>query len=101
MPGLQVTDDRLWVYAAPNIGIGLMNTFVRPLVLFVTARFMIPTLGLFTLVINAFLLWLLGLLFPAALEVNGILPALLGALVLSLKSAHSWKQSWGSRSRLW
>ncbi|MGL4649205.1 MAG: AarF/UbiB family protein, partial [Caldilineaceae bacterium] len=84
VPGIEVIDDRLWVYAVLALGFALVNTLVRPLVLFFTARFVIATMGIFILVVNAFLLWIMGILFPTALVVNGLFPALLGGIVISL-----------------
>lgn len=86
LPGIEVIDDRLWVYAVLAFGFAVLNTLVRPFVLFFTARFVIATMGLFILVVNGFLLWLMGVLFPTALQVNGLLAALLGGLVVSLIS---------------
>ena len=86
LPGIEVIDDRLWVYAVMALGFALINAVVRPIVLFFTARFVIATMGLFILVVNAFLLWMLGILFPTAFEVSGLLAALLGGLLISLIS---------------
>jgi putative membrane protein len=37
--------------------LGLVNIFIRPILKFLSCGFIILTLGLFMLVINAFLLW--------------------------------------------
>jgi putative membrane protein len=68
---------------------GVLNAVVRPLLLFMSFPLLVVTLGLFTLVLNALLLWLtstisnsLGLGFT----VSGFWAAFLGALVVSLVS---------------
>src|SRR5882724_8621139 len=40
--------------------LGLLNAFLRPLLMFLSLPLVIVTLGLFTLVINAILLYLVG-----------------------------------------
>ncbi len=68
---------------------GLLNAFIRPLVICLTCLLQILTLGLFTLVVNAAMLaltaWAAG---PLGLdfEVDGFRAAFVGALVVSLVS---------------
>ncbi len=45
-------------FAVTGIVIGLLNTFIRPVLKFLSCAFIILTVGLFMLVINAFILWL-------------------------------------------
>ena len=45
---------------------GLINALIRPAVLLFTARLLIRTMGIFALVINAFLFWLLSIIAPDA-----------------------------------
>ncbi len=66
-----------------------VNGVVRPLAKFVGCLPIILTLGLFTLVINAFLFWLtgqIGLAFGVGFTVDGFWPAFLGGLVVSVVS---------------
>lgn len=64
--------------------LGLLNTFVRPLLLMLSLPLLLVTLGLFTLVINALLLLLVSGLMGPRFEVDGFGQALLAALVISL-----------------
>ena len=68
---------------------GLVNAVIRPIVRLFTLPLTIITLGLFTFVINALMLlltaWLSDLL-NLQFEVAGFIPALLGALVISIVS---------------
>ena len=64
---------------------GLVNAFVKPLVTLLSLPFLILTLGLFTLVINALML-LLTARFTGNLLVDGFGAALQGALVISVVS---------------
>ena len=63
---------------------GLANALVRPVLLFLTLPLNLLTLGLFTLVVNGLVLFLVAAVTP--LEVAGFGAALVGALVLSLVS---------------
>mgnify|MGYP003334853515 FL=1 len=63
---------------------GLANALVRPVLLFLTLPLNLLTLGLFTLVVNGLVLFLVAAVTP--LEVTGFGAALVGALVLSLVS---------------
>ncbi|WP_262966960.1 phage holin family protein [Methylobacter psychrophilus] len=63
--------------------LGFVNAVVRPLMVLLTLPFTILTFGLFLLVINAFMLWLMAALVPG-IRVQGFGPAFLGSLVLTL-----------------
>jgi putative membrane protein len=65
--------------------LGLLNTFVRPVLLLLSLPLVILSLGLFTIVINAFLLYLVGELFQT-FHVDSFGAALLGALIISIIS---------------
>jgi len=64
---------------------GVVNALIRPVALILSFPFLILTLGLFTLVINALMLWLTAAL-VAALTVTGFWAALLGSVIISLVS---------------
>ena len=63
---------------------GLVNAFIKPILTLVSLPFIVLTLGLFTLLINTFLIWLVSLFTP--LIVDGLIPAFLGSIVVSLVS---------------
>lgn len=63
--------------------LALLNTFVKPLLLFFTFPVTLLTLGLFILVINAFLIWLTSKLIKD-FKVNGFWPALFMGIFISL-----------------
>jgi putative membrane protein len=64
--------------------LGILNTFVRPLLLLLSLPLLLFTLGLFTLVINALLLLLVSGLLSPRFQVDGFRHAVLGALVVSI-----------------
>ncbi len=63
---------------------GLANALIRPVFLFLTLPLNLLTLGLFTLVINGAILYLVAQV--TALEVQNFTSAFVGALLLSLVS---------------
>jgi putative membrane protein len=68
---------------------GLVNAFLRPLLKLLTCPLIVLTLGLFTLLINAFLFWLTGQIgqaFGIVLTFAGFWPIFWGALVISIVS---------------
>ena len=66
--------------------LGILNAFVRPVLMLLALPLLIFTLGLFTLVINALLLYFVGMLMGPYFEVDSFGFAFLGALIISLVS---------------
>lgn len=88
VPGLSFTGTWLQ-FGGVALVFGLVNALIRPLVKAASCLFIVLTLGLFTLVINALMLWLTGWLsleFGLGFHVKGFMPAFWGALVVSLVS---------------
>jgi len=81
MPGIRVRDFRAALIA--TLVIGVANAVVGPVARFIAWPLTIVTLGLFLLVINAFLLKLASLFTPG-FQVHGFLSALVGSVVLTL-----------------
>jgi putative membrane protein len=80
--------DSIWIdgFIAAVVAViilGLANTFIRPVLLLLTLPLTLVTLGLFTLVINAFLFKLTSILVPG-FHVGGFWSALGGAIVYSI-----------------
>ena len=63
---------------------GIVNALIRPVLLLLSLPINVLTLGLFTLVVNAVVLWLVASV--TALNVNGFGGAFIGALVLAVIS---------------
>ena len=76
-------------YLAPILTaliLGILNAFIRPILMLLALPLLIFTLGLFTLVINALLLRLVALLVPNFFYVQSFWAAFLGAAIISLIS---------------
>ena len=91
LPGIYVNGPhRVCTTLLVALVLGLVNAFFRPLVSALACGLIVLTLGLFTLIINALMLWLaswivftwVGLDF----HVDGFWNALLGGLIVSVVS---------------
>jgi len=63
--------------------IGIINTFLRPILIILTLPINILTLGLFTLVINGLIFYFVGNLVEG-FQVTGYLASFIGAFILSV-----------------
>jgi putative membrane protein len=80
VPGIVFTGSWVQLIVGGAI-LGLFNLIVRPLALLLSVPALILTLGLFYFVLNGILLWLVQFLIPGYV-VQGLLPGILGSLVL-------------------
>lgn len=81
VPGISVANFLTAMLAC--IIIALINSFLKPVLQFISLPINFLTLGLFSFVLNALLFMLAGALTPG-FNVNGFLSALLGSVLLSL-----------------
>lgn len=83
VPGFKVENFTTAILAA--IVLGVVNTFIKPILSFITAPLTLITLGLFTFVVNAITLFIVSAVVKG-LTIDGWLAAILGAIVLSVVS---------------
>lgn len=83
VPGIQVAGFVPALIAA--LVIGLINIFVRPILGALTLPINIATLGIFSFILNALLLWLSAAIVPG-FNIDGFLPALIGSILLTILS---------------
>ena len=81
LPGVTVDSFLTAIFAA--VVLGLVNMFVRPLMLFLTLPINILTLGLFSFVVNAVMILIVAALVPG-FKVDGLGWAILFGIVLSV-----------------
>lgn len=84
LPGVKV--DGFLTAVVVAVILGVVNMFIKPVLIFLTLPLTILTLGLFTFVINAFLILLVSNIVPG-FKVDGFLWALIFSLVLSVVSS--------------
>jgi putative membrane protein len=80
-----ITVEKIWSALLAALVLGLVNTFVRPILMLLSLPLIVATLGLFLLVINALMLLLASALLPG-FEVKGFFTAIFGAALISLVS---------------
>jgi putative membrane protein len=83
VPGVEATSTPALIWAA--VALGLINAFVRPVLVVLTLPFTLLTLGLFLLLLNAAMLNLAGW-FVDGFEVVGFWSSVFGAIIVSLVS---------------
>ena len=66
--------------------LGILNTFLRPILMVLSLPLVLVSLGLFILVINALLLMLVSWLMGSNFQVDGFWSAFFGALIISIVS---------------
>lgn len=88
VPGISFTGD-LGRFLVVALIFGLLNALVRPILLLLSLPLLVLTLGLFTFVLNALILMLLGALsdrLGLGFAVAGFVPAFVGALIVTVVS---------------
>ncbi len=83
MPG--VTVSSFWSALVAALILGLVNAFIRPLLVLLTLPATVITLGLFIFVINGLLFWSVGS-FVEGFVVRGFWAGVFGAILFSIVS---------------
>jgi putative membrane protein len=86
VPGIRFKDESLWTPFVTSLVLGILNAFIRPILMLFALPLLIFTLGLFRLVINALLLYFVSFLLGRYFVVDNFWAAFLGALVISIVS---------------
>ena len=85
--GWDEVSDKIWPLLFVALILGIVNSFVSPVLKFLSIPFIIITLGLFLLLINALMLlfteWLVGL-FGIDFYVDGFWNAVGGSIVITI-----------------
>jgi putative membrane protein len=74
--------DSIWWLIFASLVFGVVNMFLRPLLILLTLPAVVLTLGILLLFINAFMLWLTGAIVPDFEVADFFWAAILGALVI-------------------
>ena len=83
---IQGVEESIKMTIFAGIVLGIVNTFIKPIVDVITIPLKLITLGLFGLVVNMLMVWIVDILFPS-LIIQGIVPLFwTGLLVWILNS---------------
>lgn len=77
--------DGFWAALVAAFLLGIVNAILRPILVFFTLPLTLFTLGLFLLVINGLMLWLVAALVKG-FHVNGFWGAVFGSILISIVS---------------
>ena len=80
LPGIHV--ESFWTALFAVVVLSIVNLFIKPILIIVTLPINILTLGLFTFVINALMIWLVSAIVPGFV-IDGFLWALALALIVT------------------
>jgi len=83
VPGVAFSSNESLIWAA--LLLGVVNAFVRPVLIILTIPITILTLGLFLLIINGLMIELVAHFLPG-FSMPGLWPAILTSLIISLTS---------------
>jgi putative membrane protein len=83
VPGVHILSPGSLIAAA--LLLGIVNAFVRPILVILTFPITLLTLGLFLLIINGLMIELVSYLLPGFV-VDGLWPAILTSIIVSLTS---------------
>jgi len=83
VPGINIAGYGAAIKAA--LLLGILNIFIKPVLLLLTLPINILTIGVFTLIINGLLLWFVGAVVHG-FSISGFLTAILGSIVISVLS---------------
>src|SRR6266567_7164059 len=77
--------DRIGCLLAASLLLGIVNAFIRPILLLLSLPLILLTLGVFILIINALMLKFVGEIVPC-FQVPGFWRAFWGAIIISIVS---------------
>lgn len=90
-------DPSIWTYTGAGLAFSIVNSFLKPIITILSLPAIVLTLGLFTLVVNGFMVWIALLLVPS-LEMSfwqailaGILLSIINYLISTLLDMHQTK----------
>ncbi|MFH1863941.1 MAG: phage holin family protein [bacterium] len=83
VPGFVLTS--LWAAVIAAVVIGVVNTFIRPILQLIALPISILTFGIAAFLINVILLWLTSILVPG-FEISSFTTAIIASIVLSFVS---------------
>lgn len=76
-------NDRFSVLIIAGFILAVANAIIRPLIVLISLPAILFTLGLFVIIINGFMVWLVSFIYPQ-LQVSGFGAAILAGMVIGL-----------------
>ncbi len=89
LPGITVGGNAILTIVLVALVFGIVNAIIKPIFSFVTCGLYVVTLGLFTFIANALMLWFtkdIAKLFGLQFSIDNFWTAIIGALIISVVS---------------
>ncbi len=91
IPGIRIESQNAWIAVGlMAVILGFVNAIIRPVLMFFSCGCIILTMGLFMIVVNGLALWSASWIsvnmFNVGFYVDGLWPAILGSIVVSIVS---------------
>lgn len=89
LPGISVGENKVLTIFLVAIVFGLINAVIKPIFSFVTCGLYVVTLGLFTFIANALMLWITQFVagwFGLQFSIDTFWTAIVGAIIISIVS---------------
>ena len=91
IPGIRIESQNAWIVVGlVAVILGFVNAIIRPVLMFLSCGCIVLTMGLFMIVVNGLALWMASWisvnLFNVGFYVDGLWPAILGSIVVSIVS---------------
>jgi len=80
VPGVEFVGEIKYLVLA-GVALGIINFFIKPILNLITLPLRVITFGLFSLIINMALVWIVDIVFPE-LIIQGIIPLFWTTLIL-------------------
>ena len=84
LPGIEI--DSLFALIMTVVILSILNTFLRPILIFITLPFTVVTLGLFLFIINGIILYLVSLLIDG-FEISSLFIAVIASILITIVSS--------------
>ena len=86
LPGIHLANSELGTLLIIGLIFGIVNAFIKPIIMFLTCPFVLLTLGLFVLVINGLLLLLTAQISGGLLTIDNFGWAFVGGIIMGIIS---------------
>ena len=83
VPGIHYQQEGILLLLLAGLVMGVVNLFVKPLVVLLSLPLIVVSLGFFYLVVNGLMLQLVAVILPE-LSIAGCFPAILGGIVIGV-----------------
>lgn len=88
LPGIEVKENSWYVYFFIALILALLNTFLKPVLKFLSCPLMVLTFGLFSIIINSIIFyltsWISNEIFNLNFQIKTFWDAIIGSFLLSV-----------------